>query len=151
MHLPTALLLALAAALTSSSPLPYPSPLPLPSPSPIALPKTFPNFHYGATCDAGKGSPKTQDVTGAINRARGHSGQACRVNNSMGSDCTTWARAGSATISVCGEFKETLDCADMARFANEIQQLCVLQGTDLIGGVFYVSPRLAVVVSNKNQ
>ena len=124
----------------------------------------------GVTCQTSSGSPKTGDVTAVINQLNGKGGNCPNTNdkasgkfffrfpgllkimsskaaNYIRSDCTTLAKSGSAAISICGgedDDSSQTTCADVAGFANQIQQTC-LSG-NLVGGTYTISPATRVEV-----
>ncbi|KAF2136273.1 uncharacterized protein K452DRAFT_138685 [Aplosporella prunicola CBS 121167] len=105
-------------------------------------------FEYGAHCEASGGSPKTKDVTDAINKLRGDGGN-CRIGNGGKSHCSTYKSSGTASISICGELDDGVACKKAAEYANDVQQLCVQQGhTDLVGGTFWVNKNVKVIVAH---
>lgn len=133
----------------------------------------------GVTCQTSTASPVTGDVTLVINEIRGRGGS-CPQTNGKGSgkvlssplnkrtfrktlptlspDCTTLVTQGEAAISVCGgtdDDSSALSCADVANFANQIQQTCLNgppgDANTRTGGTFTVSPSKRVEVINTSS
>ena len=124
----------------------------------------------GVTCQTSSGSPLTDDVTNVINELNGRGGNCNQTNgeasgkswislnpakdpsgnaNFLSLDCTTLAKSGSAAISICGG-KDDISCADVAGFADQIQQTC-LNGDPgnpqtRTGGTYTINPSVRVEV-----
>ena len=74
------------------------------------------------------------------------------------SDCTTLAKSGSAAISICGgkeSGSSATSCADVANFANQIQQTCMngdpSNPKTRVGGTYTISPSERVEVINTSS
>ncbi|KAL6716085.1 hypothetical protein ACLMJK_005651 [Lecanora helva] len=100
----------------------------------------------GVTCQTSSGSPDTGDVTDVINQIRGQGGL-CPQTNGHASDCTTLVSHNSAAISICGGTDPEdggTSCADIAGYANQIQQDCLSDGR--AGGTYTLSASQRVEV-----
>ena len=129
----------------------------------------------GVTCQTSSGSPLTTDVTDVINQLRGQGGNCPQTNGEASGkpfhlhphlhrekkqnnanegvlrhlDCTTLVSHNSAAISVCGgvdDDSSATSCADIAAFANQIQQTCNSGNPVRAGGMYTVSPSKRVEV-----
>lgn len=113
-------------------------------------------------CEPSAASPLSKDVTAVINQARGHGGTCSQGNAELGSRCQTQFTAGTAAISLCGTPGDQADCTLVAQYAEVIQngsdeqgqcgpaQSCkeTINGNEVVGGEFFISANLWVVVSH---
>ncbi|KAK7981638.1 hypothetical protein PG996_009329 [Apiospora saccharicola] len=99
---------------------------------------------FDVGCLTRNNSPVIEDVTDCINQLYNRGGD-CPHGNSA---CNTLVSHGSATIKLCGAKLQTTDltCSQVAGYANDIQQMCQING--LAEGTAVVNATQRVVVGH---